>query len=105
MGFCSMHDDYENARELFFEAIRALATSSNSIQDRLTVAFRSIVFVTIDEFQDDVEMKLKFARLLDALAVDNDDIEIAGAETAAHMSDHQASIAADLICDFFYDLG
>ena len=100
-----MNDDYENARERFFEAIRALATSPNPIQDRLTVAFRSIVFVTIDEFQGDPEMKLKFARLLDALTVDNDEIEVAGVEAAAHMSDHQASVAADLICDFFYDLG
>lgn len=100
-----MEDDYENARERFFDAIRALATSSNSIQDRLTAAFRSIVFVTIDEFREDPEMKMKFARLLDTLTVDNADIEVAGVEAAAHMSDHQASIAADLICDFFYDLG
>ena len=100
-----MDDHYDNARERFYEAIRVLCTSPAPIQDRLMAAFRSIVFVTIDEFEDDPEMKLRFAQILDALSVDRDDVEKVGLETAAYMSDEQASAAAHLICDFFYDLG
>lgn len=50
-------------------------------------------------------MKIKFARILDELAVDTDDVVKVGVETAAHMTDASASRIAEMICDFFYDLG
>lgn len=99
-----MHDKYENARIQFFAAIRALAASSDSIQTRLMNANESILLVTMDEFDGDPELKIKFARILDLLAVDQDDIERVAVETAAHMSDLEAVKVADLICDFFSEL-
>jgi hypothetical protein len=59
----------------------------------------------MDEFDGDIELKLKFARILDLLAVDRDEIEVAAVENAAHMSDVEAIKLAELICDFFYELG
>ena len=99
-----MDEKYENARIQFFAAIRTLAASSDSIQTRLINANGSILLVTIDEFDGDPELKLKFARILDLLAVDQDDIERVAVETAAHMSDFEAVKVADLICDLFYEL-
>jgi hypothetical protein len=96
---------YPNARGHFFSAVRTLATSTDSIQTRLIEASDSILAVTLDEFADDIELKIKFARILDLLAVDRDDIEIAAVENAAHMSDIDAIKLAELICEFFYDLG
>lgn len=49
-------------------------------------------------------MTIKFARILDLLAVDVDDTEAVATETAAHMTDLEAVKVADLICDFFYEL-
>jgi hypothetical protein len=40
-----------------------------------------------------------------SLAVDQDDMETTALETAAHMTDFEAMKIADLICDFYYDLG
>ena len=100
-----MDEKYKNARIQFFAAVRALAASSDSIQARLISANESILLVTIDEFDGDPELKIKFARLLDLLAVDQDDVRSVAVETAAHMSDSEAIEVADLICDFFYELG
>lgn len=100
-----MDDRYENAREQFFTAIRILATSPDEIQTRLIGAYKFILLVTIDEFEGDLEMKIKFARILDELAADTDDIEEAVVETAAHMTDANASRIGMMICDFYYDLG
>ena len=62
-----MDEKYKNARIQFFAAVRALAASSDSIQARLISATESILLVTIDEFDGDPELKIKFARLLDLL--------------------------------------
>ena len=99
-----MDDRYENAREQFFAAIRILATSPDDIQTRLIGAYKYILLVTIDEFEGDLEMKIKFARILDESAADTDDVEEIVMETAAHMTDANASRIATMICDFFYDL-
>ena len=100
-----MDEKYANAREQFFVAIRTLAASADSIQTRLIDATASILAVTIDEFEGDGELKFKFARILDLLAVDQEDMETVAVETAAHMTELDAVKVADLICDFFYDLG
>lgn len=94
-----MDDNHSSAREHFFAAIRILACSADSIQTRLIEANESILRVTIDEFDGDAEMKIKFARILDLLAADQDEIEIVALETAANMTDLEAGIAAHLICD------
>jgi|GEM_PF-1841780 len=93
-----------NAREQFFAAIRTLAASADSIQTRLIAATESILEVTIDEFAGDRELKIKFARILDLLAVDQDDMGTTAVETAAHMTDFEAVKLADLICDFYSEL-
>lgn len=100
-----MDEKYINAREQFFGAIRALAASPDSIQARLMNAQAGIMTVTIDEFEGDGELKIKFARILDLLAMDEDDMETQAVETVAHMSDFEAIKVADLICDFFSELG
>ncbi|MFF0924434.1 hypothetical protein ACFYE8_33100 [Rhizobium leguminosarum] len=87
-----------------FDAIRALSTSPDSIQARLIDASESLLTVTIDDFADDPELVVKFTRILDKIAVDRGDAEAAAAETAMYMSDAQASILADLVCDFFYEI-
>jgi hypothetical protein len=99
-----MDDKYTNAREHFFAAIRTLAASADSIQARLIEANANILNVTIDEFNGDRELKFKFAKLLDLLAVDQDDMETVAVETAAHMTDFEAVKVADLICDFYYEI-
>ncbi|MER9755386.1 hypothetical protein NKJ46_18350 [Mesorhizobium sp. M0166] len=99
-----MNEKYSNARGHFFAAIRALAASPESIQTRLIEANESILHVTIDEFDGDRELKFKFAKILDLLAVDQDDMEIVAVETAAHMTDFEAVKVADLICEFCYEL-
>ncbi|MER9188280.1 hypothetical protein [Mesorhizobium australicum] len=99
-----MDDKYTNAREHFFAAIRALSASADSIQARLIEANVNIVNVTIDEFNGDRELKIKFAKLLDLLAIDQDDLETVAVENAAHMSDFDAVKVADLICDFYYEI-
>jgi hypothetical protein len=48
----------------------------------------------------DRELKFKFAKILDLLAVDQDDMETVAVETAAHMTDFETVKVADLICDF-----
>ena len=100
-----MDEKYANAYEQFFAAIRILATSNASIQARVIEATPYILLVTIDEFQDDIELKLKFARSLDLLAVDQDETSSVAVETVAHMTDLEAEKVAILICDFLYDLG
>jgi hypothetical protein len=100
-----MDGKYANARVQFFAAIRTLAASADSIQTRLVDANESILGVTIDEFDGDSELKFRFARILDLLAVDQDDMETIAVETATHMTELEAVKVADLICDFFYDLG
>jgi hypothetical protein len=99
-----MDDNYTNAREHFFGAIRALAASEDSIQARLIEANVNILNVTIDEFDGDRELKIKFAKLLDLLAVDQDDLETVATENAAHMTDFEAVKVADLICDFYCEI-
>lgn len=99
-----MDDKYTYAREHFFAAIRALAASADSIQARLIEANGNILNVTLDEFNGDRELKLKFAKLLDLLAVDQDDLETVAVENAAHMTDFEAVKVADLICDFYYEI-
>jgi hypothetical protein len=99
-----MDAKYTAAKEHFFAAIRSLAASSDSIQTRLIEANVNILNVTIDDFKDDRELKFKFAKLLDLLAVDQDDLETVAIETAAHMTDFEAEKVADLICDFYYEI-
>src|SRR5690349_16148616 len=99
-----MGEKYTNAREHFFTAIRTLAASSDSIQSRLIDANADILNVTIDEFDGDAELKIKFAKILDLLAIDQNDMETVALETAAHMTDFEAVRLADLICDFYYEL-
>lgn len=99
-----MDDKYANARAHFFAAVRALAASADAIQTRLSDANGNILHVTINEFAGDRELKFKFARILDLLAIDQDDMEAVAAETAAHMTDFEAVKVADLICDFYYEL-
>jgi len=70
-----MDETYDNARDQFFAAIRILAASADPLQTRLVAATESILEVTIDEFEGDGELKIKFARILDLLAVDQDDMQ------------------------------
>ncbi|MEQ1955179.1 hypothetical protein [Mesorhizobium sp. CN2-181] len=100
-----MNELHANARDQFFAAMRSLAASADSIQTRLIEANTHLLLVTIDEFGGDLELKIKFAKLLDLLAVDQDDMETTALETVAHMTDFEAIKVADLICDFYYDLG
>jgi len=99
-----MDERYTNAREQFFVAVRILAASTDPIQTRVIDATQSLLEVTLDEFEADGELKIKFARLLDLLASDKDDLQTIAVETAAHMTDDEAVKVADLICDFYYDL-
>ncbi len=99
-----MDETNANARDQFFAAIRALAASPDPIQTRLIAATQCILEITIDEFQSDTELRIKFARILDLLAVDQDDLEQVALETAAHMTDLEAAKVADLICDFYSEL-
>jgi hypothetical protein len=99
-----MNEAHANAREQFFTAIRILAASADSIQSRVTEASQSISNITIDEFEGDHELKIKFAKLLDLLAVDQDDLERTVMETTAHMTDFEAVKVADLMCDFYSEL-
>ena len=95
---------YPAARANLFEAVRALSTSPETIQVRLVDATESLLAVTIDEFADDAELAFKFARILDLIAVDRGDMDSVAAETAAYLSDTQASVIADLVCDFLYEI-
>jgi len=99
-----MDEKYANAREHLFLAIRSLAASADPLESRLLSATSSIVQITIDEFDGDVELKIRFAKILDLLAIDQDDLETVAMETAAHMSEAQALTVAALVCDLFYDL-
>ena len=99
-----MDEQHANARQHFFAAIRTLAASADNIQTRVVDATENILQVTIDEFEGDSELRIKFARLLDLLAVDHDDLETTAVENAAHMTDFEAVKVADLVCDFYYDL-
>ncbi|MBA3447080.1 MAG: hypothetical protein H0T56_05670 [Pseudaminobacter sp.] len=99
-----MDETNANAREQFFAAIRTLSASADPIQTRLIAATEFILEVTIDEFEGDRELKIKFARILDLLAVDQDEMEATAVETAAHMTDFEAIKVAHLICDFYSDL-
>ena len=100
-----MDDKYYFAREQFFPAIRILAASTGDIQSRLIYAYRLILLVRIDDFDHDPELKIKFARILDSFSVDKENMEELGSETAAQMTDMAAIKVADLICDFYGDLG
>lgn len=93
-----------HARDQFFTAIRALAASADPIQTRLIVATQYILEITIDELESDRELKFKFARILDLLAVDHDDLQTVALENVAHMTDFDAAKVADLICDFYSEL-
>ncbi len=99
-----MDDKHAAPREQFFAAVRALATSSDSIQTRLLQATTSISLVTLDEFEGDLELKIKFARILDHIGPDHDDIERLAVEITPHMTEHEAETVADLIVDFFDEL-
>ena len=99
-----MDEKYPKARAHLFEAVRALSTSPHSIQTRLIEATESLLAITIDEFANDPELTIKFARILDMIAIDRGDVETIAVETAAYMSDAQASIIADLICDILYEV-
>lgn len=99
-----MVQKYAPPREHFFAAIRALATSSDSIQSRLLEATTSISLVTIDEFDGDTELRIKFARILDHIGPDRDDIERVAVEITPYMTEHEAEKVADLIVDFFDEL-
>ncbi|RUW63829.1 hypothetical protein [Mesorhizobium sp. M7A.F.Ca.US.008.03.1.1] len=99
-----MDDKYANAREHFFAAVRTLAASSDPIQTRLIDANLNVLHVTLDEFDGDRELKFKFAKILDLLAADQDNMETVAIETTAHMTDFEAVKVADLICDFYYEL-
>ena len=97
-------DEHADVREALFVAVRALAASAEPIQSRLVTATGALVQVTIDQFDGDVELKTKFARILDLLAVDEGELETVVPQTAAHLTDREAARVADLICDLFYDL-
>ena len=99
-----MKETYPNPREHLFAAIRALATSADPLQTRLIAATEHILEITIDEFDGDAELKIKFARILDLLAVDQDELEAKAVETVAHMTDFESGKVADLICDLYADL-
>lgn len=99
-----MDEKYANAREHFYLALRSLAASAEPLEKRLISATSNIVQITIDEFDGDLEMKVRFAKILDLLASDQDDLETVALETAAHMSEAEAVKVAALVCDFFYDL-
>ena len=99
-----MDAQYSHARGNFFSAVRSLATSSDTLQNRLIDAHDSVLAVKLDEFEGDIELKIKLARILDLMGVDRDGIETAVVENAAHMGDLEATKLAELICDFFYEL-
>ena len=99
-----MDEKYANAREHLFLALRSLAASADPLDKRLIAATANIIQITIDEFDGDVEMKVRFAKILDHLASDQDDLETVALETAAHMSEVEAIKVAELVCDLFYDL-
>lgn len=100
-----MNGLHSHAREQFFAAIRILAASADPIQTRLIAGTESILAVAIDEFEGYGELKIKFARILDLLAIDQDDQTMAAVETAAHMTDFEAIKVVDLICNFYSDIG
>jgi hypothetical protein len=60
--------------------------------------------VTIDQFDGDIELKTKFARILDLLAIDEGELDTVIPLAAAHLTEREAVRVADLICDLFYDL-
>ncbi|MBY5570699.1 hypothetical protein HFO55_26215 [Rhizobium leguminosarum] len=99
-----MDVQYPVARRQLFEAVKALSTSADSIQTRLIDATDSLLAVTIDEFSNDPELTIKFARILDLIAVDRDDVAATAVETAAYMSDADACLIAALVCDFLYEV-
>lgn len=99
-----MDEKYANAREQLFLAIRSLAASADPLESRLVSATANIIQITIDEFDSDVELKIRFAKILDLLAVDQDDLETVAIETVAHMTETEAIRIAELVCDLFYDL-
>nr|WP_245455945.1 hypothetical protein [Mesorhizobium sp. M7A.F.Ca.US.008.03.1.1] len=79
-------------------------SSADPIQTRLIDANANILHVTLDEFDGDRELKIKFTKILDLLADDHDNMETVAIETAANMTDFEAVKVADLICDFYYEL-
>ncbi|EJC84227.1 hypothetical protein Rleg4DRAFT_6030 [Rhizobium leguminosarum bv. trifolii WSM2297] len=99
-----MDDKYAAPREQFFAAVRALATSSDSIQARLLEATTSISSVTLDQFDGDLELRIKLARILDDIGPDRDDIERIAVEITPYMTEDEAERVADLIVDFFDEL-
>ena len=99
-----MDERHATARGQFFAAIRALAASADPIQTRLIAATECVLDLTINEFEGHTELKIKFARILDLLSLDQDDMETIAVKTAANMTDFEAAKVADLICDFYSDL-
>jgi hypothetical protein len=99
-----LDEDYTHAREQFFDALRAMVSSTSDIQGRLVEAYQCIRTVTLDEFEGETELKLKLARILDLLAVDTANVDEEVLITTDRMTDDEAAAVAHLICDFLYDL-
>jgi len=99
-----MNDTHSHAHDQFRDAVRAMATSPSDLPERLLMAFAFIREVTLDEFAENPELKLRLARILDLLAADSGDVDEEVAHTAFTMTELDASKAADLICDFYFDL-
>ena len=99
-----MDDQYANTREAIFVAVRSLAASAEPLETRIVAAASAIVQVTIDQFDGDVELKTKFARNLDLLAVDERDLEAIIPQTVTDLSEWDTVGIAELICDLLHDL-
>ena len=94
---------YQNARARLFDAVRVLSTSPESIQARLAEAAESLLALTLEDFEGDVELKIKFARILDLIAVDRGDVVAIAVETAGYKTD-DASVIAALIFDLLHEV-
>lgn len=90
---------YPHARTQVVEAVQTLSSSPETIQTRLVDATESLLAITLEEFSGDLDLTVKFARILDLIAVDRGDVKEVAAETAPYMTDKQASMIAELICD------
>jgi hypothetical protein len=95
---------HRHAREQFNAAMRAMICSPADLQSRLVAAYAYIRQVTLDEFDNDTELKLKLARILDLLSTDTGDIDEEVVATAYSMTELEATKVAHLICDFCYEL-
>ena len=91
------------AKEKFSSAIRAMATSAESIQDRLYYAFTIFIPVREDDFKDP-EVRTAFEQIHDKLTSIKEDPREEGLVrvTTRQMSDAEASSLAQEICDFYF---